>query len=356
MSRKNRKPQPGGRPPEPQPLAPRALAPTPKVTEQAAFQPTCAWDARRQLQIEALRAAIPLYKAGEDAKGLTLRIRTLGLGQSLGMYARKDRTGLGVQLGRWLARQHPDLAQGSGDLRSIAAAFAELKHGRLAMRLEHQAIAFASALDAMVGIVAAPIEPDLPTFGKEWQIEAFGWWRQEPIELAALRIALALELDRDSLRRASEGDQVLTERVRRALGEVPTEDQLVGAAQALGTFLGDRSSAEVHQSLQALPNELRHSGLVGTLGILHNRERKRRNPHRAGVANILYARLRAHPEQDSERSLRPVDFVRFALGLGADNQERPGAEATSRLLEAEALRWAQAVKHCVTTLQAAEEG
>lgn len=296
-------------------------------------------DARRRLQAEALDAALDLDARGADAKGLPLALRQLGLGQVLAIYARKPAS-VGHQLARWLARQLPPSALDADNpnIRQVAEEWRSMADRRQVQRLELEAIAFADALSGMHALVQAAPEQHLPTWS----------WRAEPRDATATRVAVALELGSITIDQAREGDRRELRRLRLALGD--TVD-LEAAEPTLAALRCGQSHARICSELKGLPPRLRHHGLAGALGVLYNKARTPDGRPRSALANLIIARLRGHPAAPlADLPVEPVDVARIVLGIPGEDTVPAAALATARVLEDESLRWAQALKHAVTTL------
>lgn len=305
-----------------------------------------------------------------DVKALGLQLRTLGLGQTLASFARKDRFGVGGALAAWLASQEKDLKTSGGrpTAQAVAERWQRQADRRWAQRVEQSAIAFADDLDAMLAVCQAAEEAHLPRWcWREGQPGERGrWsWSHEHREATAMRAALAIELDTVTVEQAREGDTRAMSRLRLALGDdvllgEPGEDDPVRST--LSSIRLGKATSSLRAELQSLPQDLRHHGLAGTLAALFNRARRGGQPGeatgrvRSALANLLMARLRGHPGQVlGQDRVVPVRVVKAALGRRKSGDEEVEDLALARVLDDEALRWASALKFCVTTLAAAQE-
>jgi len=289
-------------------------------------------DARRERQSAAFEAARRL-PAEADTKVLALQIRSLGVGQTLAIHARKSRFGVGTELARWLARLEPALAPDEPDLPSaVARAWRRLTDRRRVQQIELEAIAFADDLASMVAVHRARSVKHLPIWA----------WNAEPRRATATRAAVLLEFD-----------ELADDSVREAIREVASAPADLDGDSPVGEWASALRAGQplsrIRQRIQRLPILLRQQGLAGGLAVLHNECRTRE--YRSALANLIVARLRGHPAGlFGDGPVAPAAVVGRALGRVDDGGDDARALATARVLEDESLHWAQALKYAVTTL------
>ena len=282
-------------------------------------------DADRAHLRSCLEAARRLGLNAQSARGLAIRIRTLGLGQVLAMYQLKDPDGVGNELKQWLKPLFSDEAKRIAT--SALNAWTNIPHRAAAAQLELAAIKWARDLDAMLGVVGAETEAHLP----RWD------WHEHSREAVATQVMWTLSGQGNT----PDPFKVLARGVGQATPEQVRECLTIGLSRDPSV------SSPLVQRLQALPLQLRRQGLPRTLAMLHNEGRSRGG--RSGLANLLYARLRGHGLLGEHPSLRPTQAVSDILA------NTPEAEGAYGALTAEAEAWAVALKRHGTIFHQSEK-